>query len=145
MYQLGANKSPSGCSQSPIESRRNNEPLLSKFETVRIELTRKLYFFHEASSKVLENDAIRGSEESQYVGHEKSLLVCQTCPISSVLFQINFFCCPEGSLGLLVHSPNLCSCQTDLTVTYQDIVWGRARSAEGSLLGSPPASRLLTE
>ena len=62
----------------------------------------------EALDKVLVDNAIGGSEEGEDVGDEEALVVVEALvPVVDVLGEIDLFCGPEGSLGLLVHLPDL--------------------------------------
>jgi hypothetical protein len=62
----------------------------------------------ESLNKVLVDDAIGGSEESKDVGDEELLVSSKTVvPIVEILGEINLLSGPEGSLGLLIHLPNL--------------------------------------
>jgi len=77
-------------------------------ETVKASSLRDLNLAAESLNKVLVDDAIGGSEESKDVGDEELLVSSKTVvPIVEILGQINLLSGPEGSLGLLIHLPNL--------------------------------------
>lgn len=63
----------------------------------------------ESLDEVLVDNAIGGSEEGEDVGDEEALVVIQALvPVVKILGEINLFCGPEGSFGLLVELPDLC-------------------------------------
>ena len=77
-------------------------------EAVEASCLRDLDLAREALDKVFVDNAIGGSEESEHVGDEEALVVVETLvPVVNVLGEIDLFCGPEGSLGLLVHLPDL--------------------------------------
>lgn len=72
----------------------------------------------KALDEILVDDAIRGGEESKDVGDEEALVIVEAfVPVVKVLGQIDLLSSPEGSLGLLVHLPDLLS----LTLVLLDI------------------------
>ena len=77
-------------------------------EAVEATSLRDLHLGAEALDKVLVDDAIRGSEEGKDVRDEETLVVVEALvPVVKVLGQVDLLCGPEGSLGLLVHLPDL--------------------------------------
>jgi len=58
--------------------------------------------------EVLVDDTIRGSEESEDMRDEETLIVVESVvPVVEILGEINLLGSPEGCLGLLVHLPDL--------------------------------------
>ncbi len=77
-------------------------------KAVEASCLRNLYLAGKSLDKVLVDNAIGGSEESEDVGDEEALVVVETpVPVVKILGEIDLFCGPEGSLGLLVHLPDL--------------------------------------
>ena len=77
-------------------------------ETVEAACLRNLDFTAEALDEVLVDNAVRGSEESEDVGDEVTLIIVQSVvPVVKVFGEIDFFGGPEGRFGLLVHAPDL--------------------------------------
>lgn len=77
-------------------------------ETIEASCLWDLYFTGETLDKVLVDNTVGGSEESEDVGDEEALVVVKTLvPVVKVFGEIDLFGGPEGSLGLLVHLPDL--------------------------------------
>ena len=66
-----------------------------------------LDFSGESLSKVLENDTVRCSEESKHMLDEMLLIIMKLFPILKILCKINLLSCPESSLLILVHLPDI--------------------------------------
>ena len=67
-----------------------------------------LYLAGEALDEVLVDNAIGGGEKGENLRDEEALVVVEaSVPVVKVLGEIDLLCCPEGSLGLLVHLPDL--------------------------------------
>lgn len=78
-------------------------------ETVEATSLRDLDLATETLDEVLVDDAVRRGEESQDMGDEVALVIVEAVvPVVQVLGQIDLLSSPEGSLGLLVHLPDLC-------------------------------------
>lgn len=62
----------------------------------------------ETLDKVLIDDTIGGGEEGEDVGDEELLVIVElVAPVVEILGEIDLLSSPEGSLGLLVHLPDL--------------------------------------
>ena len=67
-----------------------------------------LHLIAKSLKEILVHDTIGRGEESKDVAYEVTLIVVQfVLPIVHVLGEVHLLCGPEGSLGLLVHLPNL--------------------------------------
>jgi hypothetical protein len=53
----------------------------------------QLHLLHEACAQVLQNNAIRGSEESQNVQNEVLLVCSELLPVANVITEINLLSC----------------------------------------------------
>ena len=67
-----------------------------------------LYLIAKSLKEVLVHDTIRRGEESKDMADEVTLIIVEfILPVVHVLGEVHLLCGPEGSLGLLVHLPNL--------------------------------------
>ena len=62
---------------------------------------------HESPGQILEDDAVRGSEECKDILDEMFLVVTELVPIIHVGSKIDFFRGPETSHLFLVHLPDV--------------------------------------
>jgi len=77
-------------------------------ETVEATSFWNLNLSAEALDQVLVDDTVRGGEEGEDVGDEEALVIIETLvPVVKVLGEVDLLSSPEGSLGLLVHLPDL--------------------------------------
>ncbi len=76
-------------------------------ETVKTAGLGYLDFSSKSLSKIFEDDAIRGSEESKNVLNKVLLVICQLLPVLNVLSEIDFFSGPESSFLIFVHAPDV--------------------------------------
>jgi hypothetical protein len=76
-------------------------------ETVETACFRDLNFGHEALGKVLKDNTIRSSEESENVLDKVLLVICQLLPVLNVCGKVDFFSGPECCLLVLVHLPDV--------------------------------------
>ena len=77
-------------------------------ETVEAASLGDLDLAAETLDKVLVDDTIGGGEEGENVGDEVPLVIGKSVvPVVEILGEINLLGSPEGSLGLLVHLPDL--------------------------------------
>ena len=66
-----------------------------------------LHLLHEALDQVLVDDAVAGGEEGQHVRQEVALVLLERLPVGQIATQVHLLDGPEGSLGFLVHLPNV--------------------------------------
>merc|ERR1719264_1793239 len=66
-----------------------------------------LHLGGELPREVLQDDAVRSSEEREDVLNEVPLAVCERVPVLGVLGEVDLLGRPEGGLVLLVHLPDL--------------------------------------
>jgi hypothetical protein len=67
-----------------------------------------LHFATEALDQVLVDNSVRGRKKREDVGDEVTLVIVHSVvPVVDILGEINFLGSPKGSLGLLVHLPDL--------------------------------------
>lgn len=66
-----------------------------------------LHLRHEFRSEVLEDDAVRSSEEGQHVLDEMFVVIGQFVPVLLVLSEVQFSDVPEAGHLVLVHLPDV--------------------------------------
>lgn len=76
-------------------------------ETIETASLWNLNLSHEALSEILKDNTVGGSEECENVLDEVLLVIIKLLPVLNVLGKINFFSCPESSLLVLVHFPDV--------------------------------------
>mmetsp|Transcript_61485 Transcript_61485/g.132241 ORF Transcript_61485/g.132241 Transcript_61485/m.132241 type:complete len:272 (+) Transcript_61485:430-1245(+) len=68
---------------------------------------RQLNLGGKARGQVLKDDAIGSGEEGQNVLEKVLLSIGKLIPVLVILREVDLLCCPEGSLMLLIHLPDL--------------------------------------
>ena len=76
-------------------------------KTIKASSLWNLDFSCEALGKILEDNSIRGSEESKNILDEMLLIFFEILPIFSVLTKIDFINSPEACHLIFVHLPDI--------------------------------------
>lgn len=85
-----------------------NRHLHHNLETIEAASLSSLDLIAETLNQVLVDNTVGGSEEGKNVADEMALIVIElVLPVMEILGQVHFLGSPEGSLGFLVHVPNL--------------------------------------